>query len=360
MTLVLKINDRLRERQLSGFHKATVVLKYNSVGSAFNFQFNFDPDNADHVEFSCVTHFHDALIEYNGERLITGRLINNSFSEAAAPQLSSFAGYSFAGVLEDCEIPASTYPLQYNGLSLRSISEKLFAPFGVGSVVHASVADRMDKPFTVTSATEKQKVKDYLKELCLQRNIVMTHDVFGRVVFTQPNTDKETVLDLDLSKGAPKGVSATMVFNGQGMHSPITVIKQFAFTAAGNAGQESITNPYVLQSIFRPRTVIQSSGDDLDTLEYAKRVLADELRNVGVTITLDSWEGKTGKLLKPGDMVSLICPKIYIFEKTRFFVETVSLELDAQKTVAVLNCVLPEVYNGKEPKNIFQGINIHQ
>jgi prophage tail gpP-like protein len=128
--MILKINDRFKNRTVDFFNEFTLNLVHDSVGSTFGFSFYFDPNNPEHKELACVSHYHEVQLEHNNELLLTGYLTSQRFKHSAVKELASFGGYSLPGVLDDCEIPTSLYPLQSDGLTLKEIAEKLIKPFG--------------------------------------------------------------------------------------------------------------------------------------------------------------------------------------------------------------------------------------
>jgi prophage tail gpP-like protein len=343
----LKINDRIKIRTIDFFNNFRVDLRYDSVGSSFAFNFYFDPLNPDQEELACVSHFHEAIVEHNGERLITGYILSENFSSSSIRQMTQFSGYSLPGVLEDCNIPVSIYPLQTNGLSLKQIASKVLAPFKLKMVVDPLVESKMNLPYKEVTAEATQTVKDFLTELAAQRNIIISHDSFGNVLFTQAKTNQLPILDFE---DGLIGTTMGMSFSGQQIHSEITVMKQ-ADSDGGNASQYTISNPYV-PIVYRPKTIIQTSGDDNSVQEAAQNALAAELKNIVLTIKTDRWM-VDGKIIRPNNLVSVLSPELYIYKKTNFFIEAVSFEGDQEKMTATLTCVLPEVYNGKTPKNIF-------
>jgi prophage tail gpP-like protein len=140
------------------------------------------------------------------------------------------------------------------------------------------------------------------------------------------------------------------------MHSHITVMKQ-ADSNGGNAGEFTIENPYV-PFVYRPKVITQSSGDDNDTEKAARNILSDELKNLKLTIVTDRWE-VNGKMLKPNNIISVTNPDIYLYKSADWFIESIDFVGDEKQTTATLHCVLPEVYNGKTPKYLFSGINLH-
>jgi len=344
----LKINDRIKVRDIEFFNNFNLTLRYDSIASTFNFGFYFDPSNPEHRELACVSHFHEAIIEHNGETLVTGYILAQSFTDQAEKQLVQFAGYSLSGVLEDCQIPPSLYPLQSDGLTLRQIATKLIKPFKLSMIVDSAVDKKMDKVYPKTTAKETQSIKDYLNELAGQRNIVLSHDSAGRLLFTEAKADQQPILIIG-PEGLP-GVTMALSFSGQQLHSEITVLKQ-ADSGGGNAGQITIANPYV-PIVYRPKVVTQSSGDDNDTQEAARMSLSEELRNIVLTINIDRWE-INGVLIRPNNTIRINNPNLFLFKEVDWFVESINFVGDNTKETAVLTCVLPEVHTKKTPLNIF-------
>lgn len=354
----LKINDRFENRVIEYFNKFTLNLAFNQIGSSFSFVSYFDPNNAQHKELYAPSHFHECTVEHNDELLLTGTILSQGFKQGIVKQMVGLSGYSRPGVLEDCEIPTSAYPLQFDGLSLTEIANRLAKPFKVDVIVDDSVSERMNKSFKVSTASESQNVKSYLAELAKQKDIIMTHNEKGQLLFTQPNTKGTPILDFDTTKGTIPGTSFNLDFNGQGMHSHVTLQKQ-ASSDGGNAGEQTGRNPYVVGKFsFRPSVKSQSSGDDNDTGLAVKRAIANELKGLKLQITTDRWIVDE-KIIKPNNTITIIAPEIYIYNKETFFIESINLVGDEKQTTATLNCVLPAVYDGSKPVNIYRGINLH-
>lgn len=358
--MILKINDRFHNRVVDFFTNFKLNLKYDSVGSTFSFDFYFNPDNPDHKEMSCVSHFHDVTVEHDGELLLTGVLTQQPFSAGPTKRLASFGGYSRTGVLEDCSIPPEAYPLQSDGLSLTQITQKVIRPFRpiINLVVDPDVSSRANGAFKTNTASGTETVKSYLSDLANQKKIILSHTNKGELLLTEAKTESQPIMDFDLTTGTYPGYDFSMDFNGQGMHSHIIVKKQ-ADIDGGNAGQQTIRNPYVVGSVYRPLVVTQSSGDDNDTESVVMQTLAKELRNIKLTIEIKSFKLNDNKVVKPNTTITILAPELYIFKKTKFFIHEVNYSGTPTETTATLHCMLPEVFNGKYPKSIYSGINIH-
>ncbi len=349
----LKIDDRKNNISVSFFNDISINLRYDSVGSTFAFRFYFNPDNADHKIFAAVGQYQLARLYFNDQLLLTGFILSQAFNSSAKKDLVSFGGYSVPGVLEDSQIPLSAYPLQNDGLSLRQITEKILRPFQIIMDVDDDpvINSGMDRIYDKTTANATETVKDYLVSLASQRNIVISHTPRGHLLFTRAKTDQEPILHFE--KGVI-GTTYSLSFNGQTMHSPITVIKQ-ADADGGNASEYTLKNPYVPESTtaFRPKVVEQSSGDDNDTRSAAENVLFAELKGIQLKITTDRWV-VNNKFITPNNVITITDPELFLYEKTKFFIESVEYTANSTGEIATLTCVLPEVYVGDPPtKNIF-------
>lgn len=342
------INDRIRVRTVTYFNSFNMTLKHDSVASTFHFDYFFDPLNPDQAETACVSHFHEATIKHLGETLITGYILSQEFSVGAVKMLAKFAGYSKAGVLEDCQIPPSSYPLQMDGLTLRQIATRLLRPFKLTFSVDPAVAKKIDIAYPVTTAKESQTIKQYLTELATQRDIIISHDNQGNVLFTRSTEKKKPLFHVE------KGVIVTamsLIFSGQPLHSQITAMKQVDPDKEESAGEHTVINPFV-PIVFRPKVIVQSSGDDNSTKDVAENALASELRNIKLMLKIDRWD-VDGIIIRPNIIISVYAPDLYIYKKTNFFVESVDYIGNSKETTCTLTCVLPCVYDGSKPENIF-------
>lgn len=359
--MILNIYDRFKVRRVDFFSNFQLSLSYDSFGSTFSFEFYYDPDNPDHKELACVSHYHDCTLEHNGEILVTGFALSQGFEYDPTKKLATIAGYSKPGIFEDCEIPPELYPLQSNSLTLKQVAEKLISPWRekhkIDLIVSPSVSDRVNKVYKSTTAGETTTISSYLTELAQQKQVVVSHDNKGNLLLTEAMTESEPIINFDWTQGLSPATSFRFQFNGQGIHSHITVQRQ-ASTDGGNAGSATVRNPYC-PVLYRPTVKSQTSGDDIDTTESAMRELGKELKdNISLAIDMDSWEWD-GKLLRPNNMITLIAPELFIFTKSRWFIRSVDFTGNAERTTTTLNCVLPESYNGKMPVSIFKGINMH-
>jgi hypothetical protein len=373
----IEINDRLRNRKLEFFTDVDIHMKYDSLGSTFQFRYKFDPANSEQKEFSCVAHYHIAKIIDGKDLLMTGYVTSQEFEDGPEENLVRIGGYSRPGVLQDCNIPTGeptswldaskhgyakevlnkSWPqsLQYVNMSLAEITQRMCNPFNIGVVVDASVATEANQAYETVEAKDKQSIKNFICQLASQKNIIVTDDVNGNVKLTRPRITTP-VFHFE-GKELPC-TKMNMKFNGPGMHSHIKVFQQADAFDGETPMSEAITeNPYVF-TVFRPKVVMQDAGNANDSGSAGKNTLSDELRNIPLTLELSSWRLK-GQIVKPGMIISVTNPKVYLYKKSNWFVEEVHLKGNASSQTATLKCVIPEIYTGETPSYLFKGINLH-
>ena len=335
------------------FLEFNLNLRYDSVASDFSFTPWFDPSNEAHKQAFKPGTYKPVKVYYNDEILLTGTVLNLSFVSSAQNNGLAISGYSVTGVLEDCQIPTSAYPLHSKGLDLKSITEKICAEFGIKVIVDPSVSGKIGKVFKNATATNQQSAKQYITDMAAQQGIIVTHDAIGNIILTECNT-KSTPL-FDFTGGIP-GVEFKLDFDGQKMHSNVTTLRQAKIGGRNTkknpvVGQAKVSNPYC--NVFRPRVARQQAGDEHDTGKAARTNLSEELKGIGVKGNLSTWN-INGVFIKPNQIITIENPYLCLFKKTRFFIESVSYKLDANGESCSIDCYLPEVYNQDTPKNIFE------
>lgn len=342
----IKINNT----EYDFFNQAKIDLKYNSIASSFQFSAFFDPNDPLHRELFRPLSFQRVVITEGRFTIMTGVTISHSFTVESNIKVATVTGYSLPGVLQDANISPDQYPLEVNGLTFREILSKLLKPFGLSFIVSDVVSDAVDRVIEKIEAKESQTVFSFINEIASQRNILLTHDEFGRLIVTRADAVGRAITIY--REGIPAN-RIRLKTNGQKMHSQIFVQKQ-ADVVNDNASEAQINNPYV--NVYRPFVKTQTTGDDVTVAEAARNALSNELKNITLQIDSDRWFWlNNGRLevTRPNNTIGVIAPNLYLPNLQRFFVESVTLSQDNKQQVSKINCVLPEVYNDNNVKNIF-------
>lgn len=344
-----RLSLKISGRRFDYFNSFNLNLKYNSIASTFSFE-GLIYDNETKALFKPLT-YKEAKIYMSDELLMTGTILNTATSAENQETLANISGYAKTGILYDCNIPTSLYPLQSDKLTLREITDKLIRPFSIKLVVDELIKTSADQKYEKSTSDSNQSIISYISELAKQKNIIVSHDVNGNLLFTKLNLKQKSVATYIEDMPSTK---ISLSVDGQSMHSNLTVVRQ-ASIEVDNPGEKTLKNDLV--SIYRPIVKEQTEGSNNDTEDSANTILGSELRNIELTIETDRWmwtDGKQVNIIKPNNIIEVLSPSNFINQRTRFFVESITYNGNQEGIKATINCVIPEVYNGNKPKNIFE------
>lgn len=340
----IKINGKRFEH----FTDFSCTLNFGAIASTFGFSALFEPSSAEHRRLFKPFSYNSIQVYYNGELLINGIALSPTFTSEAKPTLTTISGYSKTGVLEDCTAPKSLYPLQFEGMTFREIATSILNKFNLKLIVDESVLSEVDTSYDSVEINETQKIKSFLTELAVQRNMILTHTNNGDVLITRVNTNKK--VSQNFNQGMT-GYKQSLSTNGQSMFSEVYALKDQDIEL-DNAGDSIDSNPYV--SAFRPATVKQTTGDDVTTPNISRMALGAMIKNsIRLAIQSSQANWTNGKLIKPSDIITVTNPDLYLFKSTKFFVDSVTLTQGKAQDTATIQCVLPESYNNEPITNVF-------
>jgi len=341
---------RSQGRILEKFSNVDITLALDTVASVFSVEGYLDLNDPKSVALFKPFSYSDVIVEMVDdetgaiERLITGIALNPGLSVQKEITLTKLSGYSKTGVFEDVSIPPELYPLQTDGIGLGEIAKKICDYFKIELDIFPNAREDAAKPLTKAKAKIGEKVKPYLSNIAQARNITVAHDNFGRLLLYKVLAQIPPKVKINEND---QSIKISTSPNGQGVHSDITVIKQ-ASTGDANAGQATVTSPFVPKGIKRPLVVPMSHGENIDVKKYAENIACREAKAFPITIKKQGWtiEGET---LRSGFYIELTAPSIFI-EATKLVIQTINFKQDPQNGKSMtLVCVLPCVYTGVLP-----------
>lgn len=327
----------------SFFDKVIINEKLDSVASIFSFDARFNQNNPAHKKiFRPLSYNSVQIYDDNNVLRVNGTLVTTALGSNSQRDLQNVSGYSKAGILEDCSIPISSYPLERINVSLTDIATRLLAPFGISFTVEKSAQRSMKEIYAKTTAEPTDTVKDFLSKLASQKNIVLGHTAEGNLIFFKPDIHAKAKAFLT----EENTITMSLGVNGQAMHSNISVIRQPSKDNTSLSAVDTITNPMVLSKRSIVKTL--SSGTETDTKHAADNVLADELKNISIDVELKKYIN-----VRCGDIVDVHNHEIFLFQRTRLMVSELTISQSKSEQSMSLKLVLPETFTGQTPKNIF-------
>ncbi len=282
----------------------------------------------------------DVLI--GGERLFTGTLVGVAPTVEPDSRTLQASGYSLPGVLVDAMEPASAFPLELSGLTLRQIAEKLVEPWGLSVQMEAPDG----APFRRVAINPDQRVYSFLVDLAQQRGLVISDTAEGGVRFLQSSPGGEPVAWL--REGEQPLLNVSPSFDPQSYFSEITGL---AKTRVGRGGTKYTVQNDRLSGVLRPHTFTLGDTDGADVPAATRAKLGRMFGNaLAVQADVPTWRTNDGALWQPNSTLILEAPGAMIFRETEFLIRTVTFHQEKKSQSATLGLVLPGAFSGEIPE----------
>lgn len=363
--LVTPVNEE-RKRFLSepapdrGDGTNTVILRIGGVDFPYWTSFSLDravgsfsrvsveaPYNVDDETFKSLftpLSFTPVEVLIGGVTSFTGRLLSPEMSTSKDADKLSVEAYSMPATLNNCMMPASALPLEFEGQSLAEITEALTRAHGISVRVNGDIGPTFNRVGFDASA----KIVHFLIPLAKQRGIQIADTPGGNCLLHTPAEAGRPVARL--AEGQVGVESVSVQYNDDEWYSSITGIQSLStdFTS----GRVTVINPH-LRGINRPFTfkVQDTQGGDLQTAveAMAGRMIAGAVQ---YTVSVSAWRDTNGDLWRPNTTVVLRAPGARVHRDTEFLIRQVVLTRKPAAERAVLTLVLPGAYSGEIPERM--------
>ncbi len=342
---------RIAGKYWQHFNNFTLSSMLDAVASTFSVEAGpYDPSDAQQVAlFKTLTYPKIEFFNDEGNLMSTGTVVSHKKrSSPEARQMVKMTGYSLGGVLEDCHIPYEMYPLESNNRSLKEIAERLLGWFGLKLIVYDSASRAANEVIETSVAEPEETVKAYLSKIASQKNILLSHDIFGHLILFKPNIDAPAKMFFDKTNS----LEMELETNGQRIHSELTVLRQPEGYSKKNEGSSELTavstikNTYVPANVKRSFVTVLTAGSVTGTDDAVHNALAAELQNIRVTVNLDRWISN----LSFGDIVEIQNDEIDFPDRTRMMIHQIDYEENSVGQNMNIKLVLPESFTAGKPK----------
>jgi prophage tail gpP-like protein len=312
-------------------------------------------DNIDTVEFSApfdsdASSFRKVFKPFSFKSIdvdVSGEIIFKGVMMGVTPVLEnigkiiSVSCYSKIGVLNDCTLPASLYPLEFRDMNLKDIADAIVKPFGLG----VEFASNPGTPFKFESVKGDETALSFLVDLAKQKNLIITNTVSGDLLFQQSVIIGNPVANL--SQGSSPVVSITPLFNPQNYYSHITGLEPVSELSDGS--QVTVKNTRLL-GVLRPDTFIVPDVTNGDVKAAVNAKIGRMFGNmVTYNIKVNTWRDPSDNLWKPNTTITLHAHDAMIYKNYEFVIRRVDFERNNKSESATLSVVIPGSFEGKIP-----------
>ena len=323
------------------FWQSVTITRSIDTTSTVEFTAPFEPSVPAHRKTFRPMSFKAVGVTVGGEPLFKGIMLNSQPEETPESTVVTVTCYSKTGVLNDCTLPASMFPLEFNNQTLDQIASTICRPFGISVSAKAFGA-----AFERVAAKSQEKVLQFIVSLTGQRNTVVSDTPLGELLIQQSIEPGKPVARL--STGQSPVVKVTPLFKPQQYFSHITGIQP---VAPGLDGAKYTVKNKHASGFLRPANFLANDAQDgdLKTTVEAKsgRMMGDA---ISYLVEMNTWRDPSGRLWADNTTIELLAPGAMIYSYYEFLIRTVVFRGSADTRTATLTIVLPGAFSGKIPE----------
>jgi prophage tail gpP-like protein len=329
--------------KFTGFTAYTLNLSYDSFDT-FSFSAPYDPEIKGLREIITPFSFNPCEVYYNDVLVFKGTLLTPDPELTDNSSEITLQGYPLCGVLNDCMVPPTKYPLQCMGITMKGIADAACEPYSIPVIFEGEVGPS----FTEVSIEPTDKILDFLSRLAKQRNLLFTNNEKGQLVFFNPKNEKAFV---SFVEGKLPLISLKPKFSAQGFYSHIT---GFGKTDAEYPSMSyTFENKYLInKGIIRHHSLTIEDSETSSDLENATKAHAGRMFADCVSFELlcENHVNEKNEVFQKGMTVCVSAPSAMVTRETNFIARNVKLSRTTEGKTATLTLVLQGAYTGEIPE----------
>jgi prophage tail gpP-like protein len=304
-----------------------------------------DSKNAEFKEIFRPFSYKPMTVTVGGVPLFTGILLTPLPDVTDKKKSVNVTGYSLPGVLNDCTVPPSAFPLtEFNNQSLATIAKTMAEPFGLA----VEFTEDPGPVFERVATKPTKKVLEFLAELARKRNLIVSSTPAGKLLFQRAVDVGRPIARL--VQGEPPLTKVTPSFKAQEYYSHVTGLQP---EDPVSKGSQFTTKNSRLEGVLRPFTFQAEDTDNANVKATVDAKAARMFANVAMySITVSTWRDSFGNLWAPNTTITLFAEDAMIYSEYEFLVKSVALARDGDSESATLSLVIPEAFKGQIPERL--------
>lgn len=166
----------------TGWQSVSVTRSLESMSGRFELGIAVRPED----DMSVLKVGAELILEINEQRVITGYLDDLTQHISGESKMVKISGRDRTADLVDCSVLHTSY--HFKNQTLQDIAYTLCQPFNIDVVWEATSEDAMEK-IPVWQVEPGETVFDTLTKAARHKGVLVTSDVNGNLVFTEPTTE---------------------------------------------------------------------------------------------------------------------------------------------------------------------------
>jgi prophage tail gpP-like protein len=309
----------------------------------FTFSAPFDDSQEIYRESFRPFAYKQVSIYYGKDLIFTGVLLAPESSANADKKELTISGYSKPGILNDCMMPISSFPIELNNQNLYNIASLLCPTYGIQFEFQSAIGN----PFEQVALEIDKNTFSFLSDLAKKRELLISNDQYGKLIFWKSKTGSPVA---SFKEGEVPFISCKPSFNYQSFYSHITGVT--STTDAKSSAKYTYENKYLTK-----RGILRNYNctiADIKDSEIKKAVIAQAGRMFGESasyeLTVQGHRDKNGNLYKKNTLITLLSPGAMVYTESKFLIKSLSMTRGVDGDTSTMSLVLPGAYTGEIPE----------
>jgi len=305
----------------------------------FSFSAPFDESIFNYRESFRPFSYKSVAIYYGKNLILTGVLLAPESSASPEKKEVLIRGYSKPGILNDCMMPISSFPLEFNNQTLEQITPVLCKPYGL----KYKFLSPSGNPFEKVSIDIDKNIFSFLSGLSIQKGLLLSNNNQGNLIFWKSGTGNSIA---SFKEGELPFISCNPLFNYQSLFSHITGIT--STTETKDSVKYTYENKYLSKmGILRNYNFIAEDSKDSEikqvVLSKAGQMFGD---CVSYQLSVQGHRDRNGNLYEKNKLISLHSPNAMIYNETILLIKSLTMSHATTGDTTSFNLVLPGSYTG--------------
>lgn len=320
-----------------------ITFSFDTIGDEFSLTTPWFPEIERYRKVFQPNSYKDCVIYIGGQKVLTGTIVHPSTVSNANQKDLTISGYSNPGILSQVTPSPTSWPLQFSGLNLFQICEKLSRPFGI-KVLTTETTGGVFSGNDKINIEPDQKIYDFLTGLAQQRGFVLSSDRDGNLLLQKANKDKADITIID---GQYPFISGSSSFDGDKRFSDVTCISSNNKKGAGQ--KVTISDPELKRKGINRPLVYKASDTNSGSLKTAAtaKLGRDIANSMSLTVDVIGWRDPLNRIWSDNRRVMYQSDGNMIYKETEFLIRQVNLKKNPNTSDCSLTLVLPECYSGE-------------
>ncbi|MES2615432.1 MAG: hypothetical protein V4591_08460 [Bdellovibrionota bacterium] len=335
MSVTLKTNDKV----FFGFLTAEIERSLKAVSGHFALNYT-DKWSGQNTAFQ-LRAGDECVLELDGETAITGIIDTVEADLAGGSRHLSVTGRDRTGNLVDSGTLLSQKT--FKGVSLKSMAEKLAAPFDVSVSSNSEAANRFIETITYQY---NETIWEMINRLAQYQGVLVYPDAQGGIIFSDVSNivgetldEKKNILEVNTRTDASEKFQKYIVVSHSG--TPERKIS----TVRAEAIDNSVSAP-------RCKIVIISKNTDKNGAQARANweMALHTAKSFHANVTLAGWKNSSGKIWQINTQVYLTAKSVGV--EGNFLIESTKFLLEPERgMITQLTLVLPDAYKPQPDRN---------